>query len=463
MGLYHRTEMLAASERTLESIRAAISSDTVRAVFDRIFRPRGRWTVDLHEAALAWAASRTPGLRWTDARRALIGARWLPATTPDSDVEALPRALYALAVMSATDSSAYAAAVASMTRADPASAGVVLTLLKGYTEAQRWYADALGFFLAERWMPEDGGRSIQDYVREEWRRLGSPEVEAPLPRIETRWFGYPQAVPQYGVPSELFSQLVRPDNPAGLDWLQQKGEAELLRTLRRLPQGDSTRTFLRTSRETLRLTTVPRQSRESLNGFLEPEDAIVIDPGYSPLLAVGAVVHEWQHLLFRRQQLERFADSLSRPDSLSLRLPGLEPHLAEGFAEWSSQRILLPIASRWPLLILGELEKRADLTRHGPDDQHTLGYALVEALATALGRPARAAQMLLRHADDPAAVFREPALRKAWAAYHGAADKSLPAPRYQALIPEVTFTVDDGFPDVVATRILVPLTNAPAR
>jgi hypothetical protein len=24
------------------------------------------------------------------------------------------------------------------------------------------------------------------------------------------------------------------------------------------------------------------------------------------------------------------------------------------------------------------------------------------------------------------------------------------------LIPEVTFTIDDGFPDVVATRILVP-------
>ena len=39
-------------------------------------------------------------------------------------------------------------------------------------------------------------------------------------------------------------------------------------------------------------------------------------------------------------------------------LPGIEPYLAEGFAEWSTERILAPLVARWPLLALGELEKR---------------------------------------------------------------------------------------------------------
>jgi hypothetical protein len=214
--------------------------------------------------------------------------------------------------------------------------------------------------------------------------------------------------------------------------------------------------LLRTRTETLRLTTVSRQSRESLNGFLEPEDAIVIDPGYSPLLALGAVVHEWQHLLFRQRQLERLADSLGTKVRTTLRWPGIQPHLAEGFAEWSAERILTPVTARWPLLGLGELEKRADLNQHSIEDQHALGYALVGALAAALPDPAKLTELLLRHAEDPAGIPREPALRKAWSAYRAAPDRTLSSPTFQALIPEVTFTIDDGFPDVVATRILVP-------
>jgi len=105
---------------------------------------------------------------------------------------------------------------------------------------------------------------------------------------------------------------------------------------------------------------------------------------------------------------------------------------------------------------LGELEKRADLNRRGPDDQHALGYAMVQALASALGDPARVTQVLLQHADDPSAIARDPAVLKAWSRYRGARDRKLSSPVFQVLIPEVTFTVDDGFPEVVTTRILVP-------
>lgn len=456
MGLYRRAELLAASQRTLLAIETAIPSDTTRARFHRIFRPRGQWVVDLHDAALAWARARAPNIGWEAARPALTGAHWLAPREREPEAEALPRALYGLAVLAATDSSAFAAAKASLWRSDSASAAAALLLLNGYTEGQHWYAEALNFFLRQPWVPGARGGSIQDYVRRSWTTVYGARFEAPLPRIETRWFGYPQAVPQYGVPRMLFERLIHPENPGALEWLERNGEPDLLRTLRWLPQGDTSLSLLRTKTETLRLTTVSRQSRESLNGFLEPQDAIAIDPGYSPLLAVSAVVHEWQHLLFRRRQLERFAGALGNKVPPMLRLPWIQPHLAEGFAEWSSERILAPVTRRWPLLALGELEKRADLNQRGTEDQHALGYALVRALASALPDPSQTMDLLVRHAEDPAGIPREPALRGAWRSYRGAPGQKLRSPTFQVLIPEVTFTIDDGFPDVVATRILVP-------
>ena len=454
MGLYRRAELHRASERTLETIRAAIPSDTVRARFDLLFRPQGQWIVDIHDAALAWSRRHAASMGWEIARPAVAGAQWL--APGDREPEALPRALYGLAVLAASDSAAFAAAESSMWRADSASAAAAVLLLKGYTESRRWYAEALDFFLREQWVPDRGGRSIQDYVRQEWQDAYHLDVEVSLPRIETRWFGYPQAVPQYGVPASLFGHLLQPENASASEWLQHNGEPNLLRILRLLPRGDTNLAVVRTSSQTLRLTSVSRQSRESLNGFLEPEDAIVIDPGYSPLLALGAVVHEWQHLVFRRVQLQRYALSLGRRPRESLQLPGVQPHLAEGFAEWSAERILRPVAARWPLLAFGEMEKRADLNQRGTDDQHALGYALVSALVFALRSPDQVTEILLRHADDPAGVPREAMLRKRWRKHRGSPDRELRSPMLPLLIPEVTFTIEDGFPDVVATRILVP-------
>jgi hypothetical protein len=253
----------------------------------------------------------------------------------------------------------------------------------------------------------------------------------------------------------LFDRLVSPDNDRAREWLRQQGPAALLQSLRRLPPGDTSLVLLQFGRETLRVTTVPRQARESLNGFLEPRDVIAIDPGYSPLLALGAVVHEWQHLAFRRLQLDDFATRLPEPAAL-VTLPGVQPYVAEGFAEWSAERILSPVVSRWPLLGLGELEKRAGLAREGARDEHVLGYALVGQLAAVLHDPAATTRLLLRYAEDPVRIDTEPALRAAWRRHRGARDYVFAAAMRRVLIPEVTFTVEDGFPDVIATRILVP-------
>ena len=62
MGLYRRAELRSVARQTLESIRAAIPADSVRVRFDGIFRPRGEWVVDVHDAALALARRQAPGL-----------------------------------------------------------------------------------------------------------------------------------------------------------------------------------------------------------------------------------------------------------------------------------------------------------------------------------------------------------------------------------------------------------------
>ncbi len=462
MGLYRREELTEAASRTLAAIRGTIPGETTRARFDRIFRPRGKWIVDLHDAALAWAQTRAPGITWNAAGPALQSSRWLHIKDSVTR-EAVPRAIYALLVLAASDSAALTSAVSEMSRADSASAAAVRLFLLGYRESQRWYADALEFFLTQPWVPDGGrGESLAGYVHREWRMLapGRADRAHQVPDIRPRLFGYPQAVPHYGVPTELFRRLILPRNETGRRWLERHGQSALLRTLRWLPPGDTSLVVIQAGAETIRLTTLPRQSRESLNGFLEPSDAIAIDPGYSPLLALGAVVHEWQHLLFRRRQLEAFTGSLQAEPLPLIEIPGVEPFLAEGFAEWSAERILEPLQTRWPLLALGELEKRAGLINNAADDQHAMGYALVATLAATLNDPAETTQLLLRYAENPAEIARLPALRRAWKKYSRERDRVLPVPPRRFLIPEVTFTVEDGYPDVVASRILVPATRS---
>ena len=456
MGLYRRRELTAAARQTLAAIRTSLPADSTRVRFDNLFRPQGEWIVDLHDAALAWARSRSPGIGWETVSRSLAAAHWLD--TGDSLAEeAVPRALYGLTVLAASDSAAFRVARSDLWRADSVAASAVLLLLAGYAESQNWVVDALRFFLVQPWIPDEArGRSLADYVREDWRRVGSSTAARALPEIRPHLFGYPQAVPHYGVPPALFQHLVRTDNQGARNWLERHGQARLLRVLRGLPPGDTSLVLLQVGSEAIRLTTVPRQSRESLNGFLEPGDAIAIDPGYSPLLALGAVVHEWQHLIFRQQQLEEFARRLPAQPATVVELPGIEPYLAEGFAEWSTECILTPLVARWPLLGLGELEKRAGLVQENADDQHSIGYALVRALAADLPDPAASTKLLLRYAAQPATLAAGRHLPRAWRAYAGKPDRVFPVPASKILVPEVTFTIEDGLPDVVASRILIP-------
>jgi hypothetical protein len=458
MGLYRRSELTDAVRATLDAIRGTLPSDTVRARFDAVFRPRGEWIVDIHDAALTWARARDPQITWESPRRALTAIRRLPPGDSGSSNEAVLWALYSLTVLSANDSAAFHAVRSDLWKTDSTSGSAAVLLLQGYAESQRWYVDALEFFLTQPWAPYVGRHlSLVDHVRNYWRRPRADVAGSPpqAPEIRARLFGHPQAVPHYGVPSGLFQRLISADNASARAWLDRHGEPALLRALRRLPAGDTTLVLLQAGGESLRLTTIPRQSTESLNGFLEPRDAIAIDPGYSPLLAVGAMVHEWQHLHFRRQQLDAFVSRLPPGGDSIIELPWLDPYLAEGFAEWSTEQILAPLVERWPLLSLAELQKRAALAA-GPEDQHALGYALVRTLDDVLRDRAVTADLLLRHAAQPSRILSHPSVRRAWRRYGTRADPELATPVQRVLIPEVTFTVEDGHPDVITSRILIP-------
>jgi hypothetical protein len=131
MGLYRRSELRDATVRTLESIRAAIPADSIRARFDSLFHPRGEWIIDLHDAALVWAKVRSPGITWDSARAGLSAAGLLAGDDNGSVLESVPRALYGLTVLSANDSLDYAAARDNLRRAGPRSSGPVFTLLDG--------------------------------------------------------------------------------------------------------------------------------------------------------------------------------------------------------------------------------------------------------------------------------------------------------------------------------------------
>jgi hypothetical protein len=457
MGLYRRSELSAAARSTLAAVREALPSDSTRARFDRLFHPRGEWIVDLHDAALSWARSRVPGIGWDSARRSLAAAHWMPPGDTVPSGEAVPRALYGLAVLAANDSAAFEAVRSDLVKADSVSAAAALLLLSGYTAGRGWYVDVVDFFLSQPWIPDGrDGSSLGDQVRANWRGLGGPGEAASVPEIQTRLFGYPQAVPHYGVPDPLFNRLVRAENPSARAWLEQHGEVGLLLALRSLPAGDSGLLLLQHGDEAIRVTSVPRQARENLNGFLEPRDAIAIDPGYSPLLALGAVVHEWQHLLFRQRQLQAYVASLPAHRNPIIELPWVEPYLAEGFAEWSTEQILQPLAQRWPLLGVGELQKRAGLAQADLNDHHVIGYALVRALAAAVRSRKTTTDLLLRNAEQPWGIVSTPVVARAWRGYGDARDRVVTVPAQRVLIPEVTFTVEDGFPDVITSRILIP-------
>ncbi len=447
MGVLQRDTLVAAAVRTLVSIRSGLADPDVRGRFDRLFRPRGAWQVDLHDVALARARAASPALRVDMAVPALRAAGLLPREAA-VDAGTVVHGLYRLYALKVGDSVAFASVSERMRSAEPMAAAAALLLMGGYESATAWYGEAIRFFLDEPWIPDPAPHSIGDLVRAAWHD------SAVTPAIEARVFGYPQAVPRYGVADPLFDRLVHDDNWAAGEWLRRHGRGGLLAVLHRVTLNYGPGATLVLPGETLRLATPRGLTGEDANGFLEPHDAIAIDPAYVPLLALGTVVHEWQHLLLQKRLASSAATS-AEPVVMS----GLDPFIAEGLAEWRAERILAPLVTRFPLLLVGEIEKRDRLAHARPDDQHVLGYWMVRALARVTGDDDYTVSLLVAAAPSragAATVLGDAAVAAAWRRFAALPDRSIAAPSRRALVPELSFTIEDEFPDLLGVRIVAP-------
>lgn len=443
LGLAHRDEVVQASQALLEKIRAQIPAAATRAAFDRIFRPAGAWLVDMHDAVLVFARAASPGAGFDDAASALKAVGWLPADSAVTDVQVMT-ALYRLRGLRESDSAQVTTLLDDMQRADPQHATAARLLFSAYDAAYQWHTVALRFLLAAPWIGDGGPPSIAARMRASWGD------SLPLPMIESRYFGSPQAVPRYGVPAWLFRRVVVADNWSAERWLDRHHPPALLAALRLLPAGLAPEAELEAHGETFRLATVRQEAESRDNGFLEPADAIVVDAGYMPLLALAATVHEWEHLVFESRRRHR--DASDTGDVVTLH--GSDPYVAEGVAEWRTDQLLRPLAAAFPLLLAGEAEKRVRLAADGAEP-HALGFLLVRALADAVPDSVARLDLLLDAADNPSVLLTRAGLRSTWARYRNAPDLPHGGAARRALIPETTFTVEDGFPDPVAVRILV--------
>lgn len=451
MGLFRRNEMAQSARVTLEKIRANLRNDTAALRFDLLFRPGGRWQFDIHDVALSRARRPYPTLSWESVEPALAAAGLIERDR--GGIDAVPLALYRLFVQSSNDSTAFRVAQQKLRQADAAAAAAVTALVSSYGEASEWYASALRFLLEQRWIPATGGgtRSPADLVRDVWR------VAAPVPEVRSRLFGYPEGAVRIGTDSMLANLLITPENAPGRDWLHRHGTEKLMATLHQLSVPYDKRTGLRVAGTVFRLSSVQEYARESFSGFLEPRDIILVDPSYQPLLALGTVIHEWQHILHERARQTDRQNGAYRLTGDQLALTLLDPFVAEGFAEWLTEVILAPALTDFPLLGFGESEKRVSLPQNDP---HQLGYLMARALARTVGTVEATMSLLVRSASDPQLVLQDPRVRRAWAA-HRSADRTLARRNEPTLLPLAVFTIEDGAPDLVQSEVIAPYIPPP--
>ncbi len=443
LGLLRRDEMVPAMVRTLSTIYAALPP-AEQPTFNALFRPRGEWLVDLHAAALDGARRRSRNISWEDARPALAAAGLIPATLPPG-TSVLPLALYRLATLRERDTVAYETARERLMLGGNASAQVTEILLDGYRDAAPWQGQAVVFLLSATWVQADGRpTSLAGLMRAAWA-----QPDLPIPAVRPRYFGIPEAVPRVGMPGDVVGRLVAPENWAAEEWARRRGPGAELDVLRRLPLDIGTNTTLESDGPWI-LTSVAREAAASPAGFLESADAIIEDPGNPPLYAVATALHEWQHILMERHRLSLRKDGAIRDDGTGLQIVASDLFLAEGLAEWVTERVLGPVLERAPIVGVGDAQKLVALASENPLDPHALGLRMMRALVAASSADA-AWSAVLAHADSPAQVA---ATVTAWRGSR-TPDRVVPTRGQRRLVPETIFTVEDGVGDISGVHIRV--------
>lgn len=324
---------------------------------------------------------------------------------------------------------------------DAASAAALRALLAGYDEGQGWWVAAVRWLVTTPWLEVAGGReSPAGLLAAFW----GGEI-GPVPTLRPTAFGSPQAVPVLGA-THLTPWLLEGRNAIAAEWLTGRtAAAEALTAWRAFDTNEGLDVVLVNGQRAV-VTAPAAVTRTRYGAFLEVEDAIRIEPGIMPLVAVATVVHEWIHILVERARLTGDAPHGLRHASWGVQLLEADPWLGEGLAEWGTDAVLAPARAMTPLFVIFESGKRIGLAEQLPEDPHVLGHALVRAVADRLNDPRAVRDLLTRHLHDPAAVARAVRL-------DGPVRNAISRPATLAILPEYVFTVDAGVADAPTRRL----------
>jgi hypothetical protein len=425
-----------ARRRVVDILEQIAASPAADARFRGLFRgPAGQWMIDLHDVAWHSAATRL-GREALDTG-AVVSALASVGLTLDDNPEPV-------AIRRATWLAWGRLRAMTPEIPDAMPGGVTLrALFTGYDEAVEWWISAVTWLMRSPWIETPNGwRSPSQLVGEFW------EVDATdLPVIEPHHFGTYQAVPVMGG-ALLAPHLLVADNASAREWLHDPvNRQEALKVWRRLDPGNTLRVAHGDS--TLLVASAGWVERGRLGGFLAAEDGIRIEPAILPVLAVGTIVHEWQHLLFEQT---RWADSTSgavQETAWGITLAESNPWLGEGAAEWATEAILAQEGIP-PMLVFLESEKRLAIGTAIPEDTHVLGYLLVRTGINRTDDAHALRRILLSHLHDPAGFARAIGLDD------DAHQRGVPRPQTLVVIPEVRFTHDGGVAESVTRMLRLP-------
>ncbi|HEY3933366.1 MAG TPA: hypothetical protein VGL65_01980 [Gemmatimonadales bacterium] len=441
-----RQLILGLDQRARNAARALIKQITAGPAADPLlqhwFSCPGAPCIDIHDYGIGESRHYLARFSLENAVRGLVA---LGDLVPGEDSAAIRGAIWRAWESARTDSIHFATQIDSLARRDELAANSVRALFAGYDDAVERWRGAVTWLLEARWLETPTGlRSPAQLMAAFW------DVDSlPMPAIIPRLFGDVAANPVLGA-SHLAPFLLRPRNASATEWLAQGGVAAAFAAWRPLRWGEIPLVISIGGRaETVLSPAAQEDARPA--AAIGPADAIMIDPGIMPIAAAAIVLHEWNHLVAEQRRVDGAHPPAIVESASQVELREADPWLGEGFAEWATDEVLQPAGASAALLRLTQAEKRLAIAVGNADDPHFLGYRLVRAAATGRTR-ALVRDQLVRHLDSPQAA----AIALHLAGRAGTRPLILDRPANASVIPEISFTWDDGAVLDLTRRLIIP-------
>jgi hypothetical protein len=415
-------------------------------MFQAIFRQGAGWRIDIHDALPGAARHFMNGF---ELGRAVRGLRQLGALPEGADSATIREVAWRLWCRAAVDSADVFARVNALGKQDPDGADAIRAMLAGFDDAAEWWRTAVRWLLTHAWLDTPSGpRSPAQLMAAFW------DVDSlPMPDLLLTRTGDIAALPVVAA-AHIGPYLLNPRNASAAEWLAHDGTREAFDVWLPIKWGELPLTVVAGGRSEIMVS--PRAQAEARPAaFFGARDAIRVEAGIMPIAAVVTFLHEWHHLIAAQRRLTGTHPSGLRSAGPQVELLEADPWLGEGFAEWATEETLRPAGANAALLRFTQAEKRLGNGARDPDEPHLLGYRLMLA-AAAHSSPSASRDRFVRTLHDPALLARELGL----AGPSRTAPRVLSRPPNAAVIPEVTFTWDEGLAFDVSRRLLI-ITNRP--